>query len=304
MDLTIKKEYMIFELTKATAKDSKSYLRMILSDGGNLINAIMFDSSRLNFEPKKGDVVDVSAVLQHYNDRPQLKVADMLFVSAGGADSFLPKSKYDPEEMSTELIQLLEKHITDEWLLKLVKEFIADGDTWARFKMMPAAKSVHHAYLHGLLEHTLSAVRLAVKVTPLYPQVNKDLVITGAFFHDIGKVEELCTSTGFDYSDDGRLLGHLLLGMEMLKGYMGRIEGFPPDLRRELLHIMASHHGQMEFGSPQVPKTSEAMLVHFVDDLDGKMNTISSIIARDAVNPGEWSTYDRILERQIYLPKR
>jgi 3'-5' exoribonuclease len=304
MDLQIKKEYMIFELAKATAKDGKPYLRMVMSDEGNLMNAIMFDSSRLPFEPKKGDVVEVSATLQHYNDKPQLKVNEMWFVSAGGAESFLPKSKNNPDDMMAELVTLLEKHVTNEWLIKLIKAFRDDETAWKAFTNMPAAKSVHHAYLHGLLEHTLGAVRMAVKAAPLYPQVNKDLVITGAFFHDVGKITELDTSAGFDYSDNGRLLGHLILGHDMLRDYIAKIEGFPLDLKSQLLHIMLSHHGLLEFGSPQVPKTSEAVLVHFVDDLDGKMNAISSVLARDSVNPGEWSTYDRILERQIFLPKQ
>ncbi|MDR2883500.1 MAG: HD domain-containing protein [Deferribacteraceae bacterium] len=306
MDLTVKeKNYLIFELSKLTTKDSRPYLRLVLSDdSGTLINGIMFDSNKLTFDPKKGDLVAVSATYQQYNNQSQLKVNEMYFVSAMGAEAFLPKSKQDPKEMAESLKQTTQKHVTDEWLSKLIETFYNDTATWERFTYMPAAKSMHHAYIHGLLEHTLGAVRIAAQVCPLYPKVNKDLVIAGALFHDIGKVKELDTSAGFEYSDEGKLLGHITQGYTMLVDYISTIEGFPVALRQHLLHMILSHHGSLEFGSPQVPKSSEAILLNFVDDMDAKLNAVSSILGREDIPEGGWSSYDKLLERQLYMPPK
>ncbi|MDR2400806.1 MAG: HDIG domain-containing protein [Deferribacteraceae bacterium] len=301
--MPVKKKYMIFELTKAFSRDGNPYLRMILSDSGNLINAIMFDP-RLSFEPHKGDLVEVTAVLQHFNDKPQLKVSEMLFVSASAADTFLPKSKSDPQAMASELKRLLENSIRNPHFAALCKRFFDDKELWDAFQVMPAAKSVHHAYIYGLLEHTLGVVRLAIKITPLYPHLNGELVILGALFHDVGKAYELSAEAGFDYTLAGNLLGHLVIGGNILNRYMDKIDGFPEELKIHILHLMASHHGELAFGSPQVPKTGEALLLHAIDDLDGKLGAVAAIINRDGVAPGSWSSYDRILERQIYLPKQ
>ncbi len=305
MDLALKKNYMIFDIVKANTKDGRPYLRMVLADdGGVLINSIMFDCNKLDFEPKKGDMVSISATLQQYNNQSQLKINDMTFISSGGAEAFLPKSKNNPKEMAEELQRLLQKHITNQWFQKLLQMLYEDEPVWESFQIMPAAKSMHHAYVHGLLEHTLAVVRLAVQITPLYPHVNKELLIIGALFHDLGKVKELDMSAGFEYSDTGRLQGHLLLGYIMLNNYMGGIEGFPESTRQQLLHMIASHHGELEFGSPQLPKTSEALLLHFIDDMDAKLNAISGILSKEEIQPGGWSGYDRLLERQLYFPPK
>jgi 3'-5' exoribonuclease len=303
MEMSVKKRYMIFEFTKATSRDGNPYLRMILSDSGTLMNAIMFDP-RLSFEPRKGDMVDVTAVLQHFNDKPQLKISEMSFVASASPDSFLPKSKSDPQAMSLELRRILENNVKDLHLAALYHCFFEDKDLWEAFQVMPAAKSVHHAYIYGLLEHTLGVVRLAAKIAPLYPDLNGELVILGALFHDVGKVYELTAEAGFDYTLSGNLLGHLVIGGDILNGYIRKIDGFPEELKTHILHLMASHHGELAFGSPQVPKTREALLLHAIDDLDGKLGAVSAIISRDGVAPGSWSNYDRILERQIYLPKQ
>lgn len=303
MELTVKKDYLIFDLTKATTRDGRPYLRMVLSDEGKLINAIMFDISKLNFEPSKGDIALISAVLQHYNNLPQLKVSEMEFVSAGGNEAFLPKSKNKPEVMEEELKRLITKHVTNKWLINIIEQLYMDNSTWVSFLKAPAAKSMHHAYIHGLLEHTLGVVKNASELAKLYPYIDKSLVVTGALFHDIGKIYEIETSAGFDYSTEGRLLGHLMLGYSLVSSYMNKVDGFPELLKQHLLHLIASHHGTLEFGSPQVPKTAEALLLNFADDIDAKLNAFDQVLEKESVEPGGWSNYDRLLERQIYLPK-
>ena len=304
MEMLIKKDYLIFEMAKAVARDGRPFIRMVLSDEGKLINGIMFEATKLSFDPQKGDIVTIQALLQSYNNQPQLKIMEMEFVSRQGSLAFLPKSKNDPALMAEELKGLLLKHVTDEWLSAVVERFYDDKEVYDSFLMMPAAKGMHHAYIHGLLEHTLGACRLGVDTAGLYPYINKSLLLTGALLHDVGKVLELDYSSAFEYTDEGRLLGHLMQGYTIVSGYIESIPGFPVPLRQELLHLIASHHGELEFGSPQVPKTAEALLLHFIDDLDAKLNAFSIVLEKDGVEPGGWSGYDRLLERQVFLPKR
>jgi 3'-5' exoribonuclease len=244
------------------------------------------------------------ASLQSFNDKPQLKVSDMSFISSGDGSAFMPKSKNNPSTMSGDLVKLVENHIKDMWLLKLCHTFFNDTNTWELFQICPAAKTVHHAYLSGLLEHTLSVVRIAAKLYPLYPYVNGQIVVAGALFHDLGKVVELSPDAGFEYTQDGKMLGHILIGYEMVSKYIDKIDGFPPNIREHLLHMIASHHGAIEFGAIQLPKTYEALMLHYADDLDGKLNTMSGIISKEQVEPGGWSTIDRFLNRQIYLANK
>ncbi|MDR0453434.1 MAG: HD domain-containing protein [Deferribacteraceae bacterium] len=296
---------MIFDLSKAATKDGRPYIKMILSDsGGVLINAIMFDCNKLDFNPKKGDMVTVSAMLQQYNNQSQLKVNDMILVASGGTEAFLPKSKNNPKEMAEELRRLLQKHITSDYFQTLLQIFYDDTDTWEKFQIIPAAKSVHHAYVHGLMEHTLAMVRLAAHIVPLYPHVNKELLLIGALFHDLGKVRELDISAGIEYSDDGRLLGHIMLGYLMVNRYLDKAGNFPEPIRQQLLHLLASHHGALEFGSPLVPKTAEALLLNFIDDMDAKLNAVSSVFEKEDIHPGGWSCYNKSLERQLYYPPK
>jgi 3'-5' exoribonuclease len=297
-------EFLIFELIKATTRDGRPYLKMTLADEtGALFNGIMFDTFKLGFEPKKGDTVLINALLHEYNNQSQLKIAEMSFVREGGADAFLPKSKQDPEQMAYELRHFIDKYLKDEHLTKLVQTFFNDTASYELFLKLPAAKTVHHAYIHGLLEHTLGVVKNAIYIATLYPQIHKELLIVGALFHDLGKVKELSVETGFDYTSDGKLMGHLLLGYMMVDEYTRNIEGFPEDYRKELLHMIASHHGQLEFGSPQVPKTAEAMALSHIDDLDAKLNSFASVLEKESVEIGGWSSYDRLLERQVYKPR-
>jgi 3'-5' exoribonuclease len=276
---------------------------MVLSDEEKLINGIMFDTSKVAFEPAKGDIVEIQALLQSYNNHPQLKIMEMEFISAEGSMAFLPKSKNDPAQMADELKRLLQKNVTDEWFAGAVEKFFDDSESFEKFCIVPAAKSVHHAYIHGLLEHTLGVVRLGIETVKLYPYLNKSLVLAGALFHDIGKALELDISAGFEYTCEGRLLGHLMQGYTLVEGYINSIDGFPVSLRQQLLHLIISHHGSLEFGSPQVPKTSEALLLHFIDDMDAKLNAFRIVLDKDGVEPGGWSSYDRLLERQVHLPE-
>lgn len=302
MDLNLTKKYMIFEISKSTTKDNRPFIKMVLLDKeGNHFQGIMFDSNKLKFEPEKGDVVNVTGIVQSYNGQFQIKISNMEKIPSDEAADFLPKGDFDENEMFSQFVDFILKHIKNRYIKALFTMFINDKDSIEKFKKMPAAKNVHHAYIGGLLEHTFSVVRLAVNMAEYYKTiVNKDLLIIGAVFHDMGKICELDISKGFDYTDSGKLEGHLLLGIEMVNRYCYNIEGFPDEYRHLINHMIASHHGLLEFGSPKKPKTIEALILHHIDDMDAKVNTFKTTFIKDGVVSGGWTNYDRLLERQLY----
>ncbi len=304
MEMTVtKKRYMIFNLITATTKDNRPYYRMVLSDSdGGTINAIMFDAQKLKFSAEKGNIVEVNGVLQQYNGVAQLKVSDMELVEGAAQEDFLPKSSKDTKAMVKELEEVLNQHIKSSYFVSLYKEFLNDERRFEAFARHPAAKTVHHAYIGGLLEHTLSMVKLSALISDYYGKdfVNKELVMMGALFHDIGKVDEINSDSAFEYTDEGRLLGHLIIGMDIVKDYIANINDFPDKAKLLLLHMIASHHGYLEFGSPKRPKTKEALILHYVDNIDAKMASLDHIFEKEEIKRGEWSSYDKPLERQLF----
>lgn len=303
MDLGITKKYMIFNLVTNTTKDNRPFIRMVLTDTeGGSMNAIMFDSNKLSFEPARGQVVEVTGALQQYNGVTQLKVSDMTLLIGEDANEFLPKSDKDAKAMEDELKAVLQKHIKSSYFKSLCNAFYADKAVYTLFIKCSAAKSVHHAYIHGLLEHTLSMVKLSALICDFYGKenVNKELTIMGALFHDIGKIQEIDIDNSFEYTDEGKLLGHLLLGINMVDKYIESISDFPKKARDLLIHLIASHHGLLEYGSPKRPKTKEAFILHYVDNIDARINSFNMAFERENVDEGGWSQYDRILERQFY----
>lgn len=293
---------MITDIIKSKTKDGKPYFRAILYDReGNRRQAIMFESDKLDFDPENGNIVEAIGIIQQYAGQEQFKVNSMKLLNDADPADFLPKKAgLDAEAMFEELSCILIEKINEKPLADLVQAFLDDTPSVELFKKMPAAKSVHHAYLSGLLEHTLSIVKLAVLVGDFYGDaVNSEHLILGALFHDIGKIKELQAGTGLEYTDSGKLLGHLVLGVELMNGYISGIEGFPEETKFLLNHLVLSHHGLLEFGSPKKPKTPEAFILHHLDDLDAKLNTFASIFDKEGIESG-WSGYDRLLERQLY----
>jgi len=302
MDLNIKKRYMIFNMQTASTKDNRPYLRLTLSDSeGTTINGIMFDSNKLSFKAERGLVVDISGMVQTYNGVTQLKIVDMLVSPEADKSDYLPKSEKDMASMIDELKTFLDTNLKADYFRQLSDMFINDSYVFDSFSKSPAAKSVHHAYINGLLEHTLSMLKLSKLVADFYGEmINRDLLLMGAIFHDAGKIRELDIDNGFDYTDEGKLLGHLLIGIEMVKGYIASIDNFPKQAENLLIHLIASHHGYLEFGSPKRPKIREAFILHYIDNIDAKMQTFDSIFSKENIPDGGWSNYDRLLERPLY----
>jgi 3'-5' exoribonuclease len=248
----------------------------------------------------RDDFVKVKGLIQIFHNRPQLtihKVRRMDDSEIEFADYF-PSSKRDPEEMWAELRGIIEG-FANPHLKALMDAVLSDADVAARYRRAPAAKQIHHAFLGGLLEHVLSLCKLAKLVAPHYASIDLDLLLTGVALHDIGKIYELTYERGFGYSTEGQLLGHIAIAMRMVGEKFGGLPDFPPRLRALVEHMILSHHGKLEFGSPKLPQFPEALLLHYLDDLDSKMECMRAVAERDRQVDGCFTGYSTALERPV-----
>jgi 3'-5' exoribonuclease len=285
-------------------RDGAAYLTLRLTDRTGQCEAKMWD----NFEPcadtfEAGDVVKAQVEVSGWNGRPQLTIKKLrkAAVEEYSLADFQPHTALSIDELWTKLNAFVDG-FTDPLLQQLVRSFLDDPEIAASLRSAPAAKYLHHAWIGGLLEHIVSLLGLCDRVTPHYPQVHRDLVMTGAILHDIGKLEELRWSLSFDYTLEGQMLGHITLGIAMIEKRIAAIPGFPPRLRLLVEHIVLSHHGKYEFGSPKLPMTPEAILFHYLDDLDAKMYSVRTELDRSAQNgrgPEEMTEWVRSLERPL-----
>jgi len=289
---------------KISTKGSE-YLELKLADASGDLKAFLWDVRAIegDLEAIRADVfLRVKGTVTSYNGRLQLKLDKARFAmdaEVGDLSAFFPVSARPVPEMLAELDGIIAS-VRDPWISQLLKAlFVEDGDLRAAFALAPAAKSMHHAFLGGLLEHTLSILGMAERACAHYRALNRDLVVAGVFLHDVGKTAELSYQRSVGYTDAGNLLGHIALEADWISRAVGKIPGFPEELRMQILHIVLSHHGRLEFGSPVLPKTPEALLVHYLDDLDGKLEVMFRAV-QDEAGGGSWSPYSRALERMIY----
>lgn len=289
---------------KISAKGSE-YLELKLADASGDLKAFLWDVRAIegDMEAIRADAfLWVKGSVTSYNGRLQLKLDKVRYAAdaeVGDFARFFPVSARPVPEMLEELDGLLAS-VKDPWIGRLLSDlFVADAELRAAFAQAPAAKSMHHVCLGGLLEHTLSVAGMAERACGHYGNLNRDLVLAGVLLHDVGKTAELSYQRSFGYTDAGNLLGHIAMEAEWISRAAGRIPGFPEELRLQILHIVLSHHGRLEFGSPVLPKTPEALLVHYLDDLDGKLEVMFRA-QRDETGGGAWSPFSRALERMIY----
>ncbi len=289
---------------KVSAKGSE-YLELKLADASGDLKAFLWDVRAVegDMDAIRADVfLRVKGSVTSYNGRMQLKLDKARFaadVEVGDFSAFFPVSARPVPEMLAEMDGIL-LSVRDPWISRLLTAlFLEDRDLRAAFALAPAAKSMHHAYLGGLLEHTLSILGMAERACGHYGALNRDLVVAGVFLHDVGKTAELSYQRSIGYTDAGNLVGHIALEAEWISRAVGNIPGFPEELRLQILHIVLSHHGRLEFGSPVLPKTPEALLVHYLDDLDGKLEVMFRAVKEEG-GGGSWSPYNRALERMIY----
>jgi 3'-5' exoribonuclease len=251
----------------------------------------------------EGDVVKVQGVLGTYQRERQLTLARLRKAAPEEIvpEDFLPRSPQDPAVLLARLGETVEG-IREPHLRQLLQGFLEDDRFVAAFSTAPAAKSLHHAVLGGLLEHTVSVVGLCHLLADYYPAVERDLLLAAAMLHDVGKIQELTWDRVFDYTDAGRLLGHITLAAILVEERIRAIPGFPEELAQRLLHCILSHHGELEWGSPKRPKTLEALVLHYAEDLDGKVNAFLSFARGhpDPQHPG-WTQFNRALDRFLYF---
>ncbi len=293
---------MVKEKITAMAKNGKPYLTLRLMDKSGELEAKVWDNVDILaalFE--RDDFVAVRGKATVYLGKMQLVVAELRRVPEEGVElaDFLPETERDINEMETELAALVAT-IVDRHLQQLMRLFLADAEFMARYRAAPAAKGMHHVYLGGLLEHSLAVAKLVDAIVPLYQGVNRDLLIVGALLHDLGKVREMSYCRSFDYTDEGKLLGHITIGVEMLQEKLLLLPDFPADCAMLLKHMLLSHHGQYEFGSPKRPKTVEATILNYLDDLDSKINGIRTHICREPESQSRWSAYHRLYDRYFF----
>lgn len=290
----------------AVRNDSRGvpYLSLRLVDRTGSVDARMW---KLSSELRKGlpdpCYVSVEGQTHDYRGTLQVKVERLRVLRREEVEpeDYLPASELDREALAREVLEAGEE-LRDEHLRDLFLLMVSDEELWKAFCEAPAAKGMHHARIGGLLEHSVHCLRLARSVAELYP-VDRDLLIFGAIFHDVGKVRELSWGEGgFSYTTEGRLQGHVVLGERLVASYIARLPGFPEELALHISHILLSHQGELAYGSPQEPKTLEALLVHFIDNLDARAEMY--LESTRNVSEGGWSHHENALGRALFVPER
>ncbi len=297
--------FLVIEKNMAFSQKGSPYLTVKLKDRtGEIESKVWENAVELDKIFKKGDIIFIEGRAASYKNSVQISISTIRKISREDIDpaDYLPAVKTDVGEMFSALLGHIE-NVNDKFLKDLLNAFFQDRETASLFQRAPAAKGFHHIYLGGLLEHTLSVVRLLEKVSAHYPALDKDMLITGGILHDIGKIYEFSYNSLIDYSDEGRLIGHIVMGVEMINKKIAGINNFPQQLALELRHIILSHHGEFEFGSPKRPKTLEALVVHYIDDLDAKFNAFQTFMNNASDNDSGWTVYNRFLERFLYKKK-
>jgi 3'-5' exoribonuclease len=287
-------------------RTGEPYLSLTLSDKSGDLDAKMWDNVAEVMDTfDRDDFVKVKGLMQLYNNRPQFTIHKLRPMEESEVDfaDFFPASLRNAEEMWSELRGLV-AGITNAHLRGLLNAFLDDPDISTRYKIAPAAKTIHHAFRSGLMEHVLSLCGLANTVAPHYPSVDRELLLTGVILHDIGKIYELTYDRGFGYSTQGQLIGHISIAMRMMSDKLRDLPGFPVELRNLVEHMILSHHGRLEFGSPKVPVFPEALLLHYLDDMDSKMESMRALIEKDPQSQGLFTGYSSSLERVALRKER
>jgi 3'-5' exoribonuclease len=294
---------MIRKCEIRTRKDNRGhFLFLELGDKSTAVNSNMWE----NFEQvyssfKCGDIVKVIGIMDDYQGTPQIKVAGIRLAALEEnvlpAD-FMAKSKRDHAEMKQEFLSRLEG-ICDYKLRMLMREIFSESSL-TKFSTAPAGKSWHHSYIHGLIEHTLEVVRICDLMCDIHPELNRDLLICGAMLHDFGKTEELSYESFFEYTDKGKLLGHIVIAAMVVNEESKKIPGFPEELKNCLLHLILSHQGKLEYASPVVPKTVEAIALYQADELSAKVNAYKNAINSEIKNDGRWTKFLSIVSTDLF----
>lgn len=296
----ITETYLCKSKSSGVAKNGKTFYSLVLQDKTGTIDGKIWELSNAIEHFEAMDYVKLSAKVTSFNNKPQLNIRQTRRAEEGTYDiaDYMPISKFDIDEMFKELLALIDS-VKDESLKTLLRFFFVEDTSFVKaFKMSSAAKSMHHAFVGGLLQHTLSVARIADFLAGFYPIMNRDLLVTAAICHDIGKVKELSEFPVNDYTDPGNLLGHIVIGAMMVKEKADGINGFDETLKNNLVHCILAHHGKLEYGSPEKPKIIEAVALSFADDTDAKLEGFSEALESEQAE-GDWLPYNKMFESII-----
>ena len=282
-------------------KTGEPYLALTLGDRTGLIEAKMWDNVEDAMDTfEQDDYLKVKGLINKYKNRFQLTIHKLRKLNDTEVDysDYLPKTSKNIDELWQALADYVAS-FSDPHLKALLQGFLDDPEIARAYRTAPAAKSLHHAYIGGLLDHVVSLFRSCDLLARNYPQVHRDLLLTGAFLHDIGKIHELGYTRTFTYTTRGQLLGHMVIELEMVQEHIARIPGFPAELKTLIEHLIISHHGQYEFGSTKLPMFPEALMLHYLDDLDSKMEAMRAHFERESENESPWTSYNPSLGRPL-----
>ncbi|OQY97510.1 MAG: hypothetical protein B6D35_14890 [Candidatus Brocadia sp. UTAMX2] len=294
--------FLVLKKEVKETREKKPYLNLQLADKTGSLEARKWDASpHLCNSFHKDAFIKIKGVVETFNNTLQIRVNEISPVAEECVQmsDFVPSTEKDVSAMMSELRQII-KTIRDPYLSKLLDAFFTEESFCKVFSTAPAATQYHHAYLGGLLEHILSVARLAVSFSNLYPMIKRDLLLTGVILHDIGKTRELSYERSFHYTDEGQLTGHLISGVLMIYEKAQKIDGFPSDLLNVLFHLILSHHGEYEWGSPVKPGTPEAIALHHLDNLDAKVYAATKAITEHKDTSSSWTDYMKMFERRLY----
>ncbi|MFQ5480044.1 MAG: 3'-5' exoribonuclease YhaM family protein [Thermodesulfobacteriota bacterium] len=300
----VKDVFLVARKDMGISKAGKPYLNLRFMDSSGAIDARAWDNAEAmarGFET--GDIVKARGYALSYRGVIQLNIAAIEKIPEGESSpaDFLPSSRLKPEEMIKDLDKVIAT-LTDPSVKALLEGIFQDQDIRKRFQIAPAAKAMHHAFIGGLIEHVLSICTVVDFVAKHYKkdlEINRDILMAGAILHDIGKIYELSYESSFDYTDEGKLIGHITMGVELVNKTAASIPGFPEHIRMAINHLILSHHGLLEYGSPKRPKMAEAILLAFLDDMDAKMAALR-VMTEDCEEGANWTPYQRMFERPIY----
>jgi 3'-5' exoribonuclease len=288
-----------------TARTGKEYMNLELRDKSTSLPAKIWDNlDRYRSNLKEGSVVKVKGIIEEFSGQLQIRIDEISQADKNEVSitDLMPKSRRDLDEMKKELGDRIGK-ISDFNLKKLVIDILDEG-TYEKFVYVPAGKAWHHAYIHGLLEHTLEIIKICDLICDFHPELNRDLMTAAAILHDIGKTQELEYESGFKYTDKGRLIGHIVIAAVEIEKKTAKMENFPEALKEELLHLVLSHQGKLEQASPVVPKTPEAIALYHADELSAKTNAYLNVINSEIGGETNWTKFIHLANTQLYISPR
>jgi 3'-5' exoribonuclease len=282
-------------------KTGEPYLALTLGDRSGQLEAKMWDNVDDVLDAfEQDDFLKIKGLINKYKSRFQLTIHKLRKLGEAEVefDDYLPKTTKNIDELWQTLAAFVVS-FQNPYLRSLLQAFMADPEIAAAYRNAPAAKTLHHAYIGGLLDHVVSLFRSCDLICQNYPQINRDLLLTGAFVHDIGKIHELTYNRSFSYTTRGQLLGHMIIELEMMQSKLALIPDFPAEMKTLIEHLIISHHGQYDFGSPKLPMFPEALVLHYLDDLDSKMEAMRAHFEREAESESPWTSYNASLGRTL-----